>query len=366
VEVPFNAPGRGVAAARGEIDSAIARVLDSGWYVLGEEVKAFESEFAAAMGTAEAVGVASGTDAIELALRALGIGPGDEVVTQANTCVPTVSAIARAGATPVLCDVDRESATIDLDSLAGAIGSRTKAVVPVHLYGQVGDAEGVLALCDERGIEMVEDCAQAHGAKLGDRGAGTIGRAGAFSFYPTKNLAAVGDGGAVVTSDPEMAERLRRLRVYGQTDRYVHEFDGVNSRLDELQAAILRARLPRLADDVARRREIAAAYDEALAGTRVSPLARMPDRIHSFHLYVARAPERGVFMSAMGEEGVGTLVHYPFPVHRQPAYGALASGPVGLESSEALSEEIISLPVYAELTDGEVEHVCGALSAAAR
>jgi dTDP-4-amino-4,6-dideoxygalactose transaminase len=365
MKIPFNDPGRGVAKARDQIDAAVSRVLDSGWYVLGEEGKAFESEFAVAVGSGEAVGVASGTDAIELALRALDVGPGDEVVTQANTCVPTVAAIARAGATPVLCDVDRESATIDLDSLAGAIGKKTRAVVPVHLYGQIGDAEGVASLCEEREVAMVEDCAQAHGATQGERGAGTIGRAGAFSFYPTKNLAAVGDGGAIVTSDRELAERLRRVRVYGQTDRYRHETEGVNSRLDEIQAAILRVRLEGLEDDVSRRRKIATAYGEALSGGGVTPLRELPDRRHAYHLYVVRAPERDAFMEAMGDRGVGTLIHYPLPVHRQPAYRSLGVGPVDLSAADALAEEIVSLPLYPELSDEEVSHVCGALAACA-
>lgn len=361
MEVPFADLGREVAAMRDEIDAAIARVIESGWFVLGEEGRAFEREFAAAMGAVHAVGVASGTDAIELGLRATGVGVGDEVITQANTCVPTVAGITRSGATPVLCDVNPESATINIASLEGAIGNRTRAVVPVHLYGQCADVDGISALCKPRGIAVVEDCAQAHGATLSGRGAGTMGDAGAFSFYPTKNLGAIGDGGAVVTSDPELAERLKLLRVYGQADRYRHVVEGVNSRLDELQAAILRVKLPRLEAANERRAEIAAAYTEALADARVAPLALLPGRRHAFHLYVVRVAERELFMKRMAALGIATLIHYPLPIHRQPAYTHLADGPVALSASDALAERIVSLPVYPQLTDGEVEHVCAAL-----
>src|SRR5262245_38007000 len=221
-KIPFNDLSRGVAEHRHELDAAVARVLDSGWFVLGAEGRAFEDEFAASAGSAHAVGVGSGTDAVELALRALGIGPGDEVVTQANTCVPTVAAIERTGASPVLCDVEPEAGTMDVSSLADAIGERTRAVVPVHLYGQCADTDAIAALGADRGVDVVEDCAQAAGARLRGRGAGTIGRLGCFSFYPTKNLAALGDGGAVVTNDDELADRLRRLRRYGQADRHHH------------------------------------------------------------------------------------------------------------------------------------------------
>ena len=342
---------------RAELDAAIARVVDSGRFLFGDEGQAFELEFAAAAGAEHAVAVASGTDAVELGLRAVGIGPGDEVITQANTCVPTVTGIVRAGATPVLCDVDARSGLMDVDSLAGAIGERTRAVVPVHLYGQCADVEAIAELCAPRAIAVVEDCAQAHAASVRGRQAGTIGATGAFSFYPTKNLGALGDGGAVVTNDPAAAERLRRLRHYGQTDRYRHESFGVNSRLDEVQAAILRAKLSYLADWTDRRHQIAATYTEALEGYAVEPLAQAPDRGHVFHLYVVRAPDRDRLQSELAHRGVATLIHYPIPIHRQPAFQALASGPVPLESSEALCESVLSLPLYPELSDEEVEFV---------
>lgn len=359
MEVPFVDLRREDAAIRAELDAAIGRVLDSGRFLLGEEGRAFEREFAAAMGAGHAVGVASGTDAVELALRAVGVGPGDEVVTQANTCVPTVTGIVRAGGTPVLCDVDPSSAVMDLDSLAAAIGERTRAVVPVHLYGQCADTEAIAELCEPRGIPVVEDCAQAHGASLRGRSAGTIGAAAAFSFYPTKNLGALGDGGAVVTGDEDIAARLRLLRHYGQTDRYRHGSFGVNSRLDEIQAAVLRAKLPHLAEWTEQRREIAARYAAALRDTPVEPLAELEDRRHVFHLYVVRAPDRDRLQADLQDRGVATLIHYPIPIHRQPPFAALAADG-SLENSEALCASVLSLPLFPGLTDEEVEQVATA------
>jgi dTDP-4-amino-4,6-dideoxygalactose transaminase len=359
--VAFNDLARATALLRDELDAALARVLDSGWYVLGGEGAAFESEFATYCGADHAIGVGSGTDAIELALRALDIGPGDEIVTQANTCIPTISAIERAGATPVLCDVKPETATIDLESFRGAIGPRTRAVVPVHLYGQCGDIDGVATVAADFGVEVVEDCAQAHGATIRDRQAGTIGRIGCFSFYPTKNVGALGDGGAVVTDDADVAERLRRLREYGQTARYVHVDRGVNSRLDEIQAAVLRAKLTRLRTWNQRRNEIAKTYDEALAGGSVRPLSRLPDRRHVFHLYVVAAEDRTAFRAHLESQGVRTLIHYPQPVHGYPPYRALGNGPVPLDNSERLCREVVSLPMYPELNDDEVERVAVAV-----
>jgi dTDP-4-amino-4,6-dideoxygalactose transaminase len=340
---------------RGELDAAVARVLDSGWYVLGEEGRAFEAEFADFVGTRYAVGVASGTDAIELALRALGVGPGDEVVTQANTCVPTVAGIERTGATPVLCDVESEGATMDIESLRAVIGLDTKAIIPVHLYGQCADVDAILELAGD--IPVVEDCAQAHGAELRGRAAGTMGALGCFSFYPTKNLGALGDGGAVTTNDERLAERLCLVRQYGQADRYQHVERGVNSRLDELQAAILRAKLPHLRGWNERRRAIARAYDNAVDGTEVRPLARLPERVHAFHLYVVAVPDREIFQSRMSDAGVGTLVHYPEPVHGHPPYRQLGESPADLGVAERLSRHIVSLPLYPELRAAEVEHV---------
>ena len=365
MRVPFANFRRAVDELRPELDAAVARVLDSGWFLLGREGEQFEGELASWVGTSHAAGCASGTDAIELILRAAGIGEGDEVVTQANTCVPTVAAIVRAGATPVLCDVEPDAGTIDPASLERALSPRTRAVVPVHLYGQIGDVEAVVAIARKHAIDVIEDCAQAHGAAAGGRAAGTIGRAGAFSFYPTKNLGAFGDAGAVATSDPELDERVRLVRQYGQADRYRHVAEGVNSRLDEIQAALLRVRLAHLDAGNARRIAIAEHYAEALGGSPVEPLRRLPGRTHVFHLFVVKAPDRERFQAALEERGVATLVHYPRPVHGHPPYEALGRGPVPLTNAEELSERVVSLPIYPELTDAEVEHVAAAAREAA-
>ena len=359
--IPFNDLARGVQEQRSDLDAAVSRVLSSGWFVLGREGQAFEEELASALGARHAVGVGSGTDAIELALRALEVGPGDEVVTQANTCVPTVAAIERAGATPVLCDVEPAAGTMDPESLRGALGERTRAVVPVHLYGQCSDTEAILELCSERGIEVVEDCAQAAGAELRGRPAGTIGRLGCFSFYPTKNLAALGDGGAVLTDDDELAKRLRLVRQYGQAERYRHVAVGVNSRLDEVQAALLRTRLPHLKRWNARRAEIAASYTNALAESAVRPLARLEERTHVFHLFVVDAPDRESLQTHLEEAGIGTLIHYPTPVHGHPPYRRLGEGPVPLAVAERFCSRILSVPLYPELRDDEVERIAEAL-----
>ncbi|MEA2276726.1 MAG: hypothetical protein QOC78_1686 [Solirubrobacteraceae bacterium] len=367
LRVPFVDLARVTSAQRDVLADALQGVVDSGWFVLGEQGRSFEAEFARACGVHDAVGVGSGTDAIEITLRALDIGEGDEVLTQANTCVPTVAAIERAGAIPVLCDVDAESAVMDPESLDAAIGPATRAVVVVHLYGQCADMASIAAVCERRGVALVEDCAQAHGARLDDRHAGSFGVAGCFSFYPTKNLAALGDGGAVVTDDLELAERIRRLRQYGQIDRYEHVERGVNSRLDELQAAVLRTRLPSLEQANDRRREIADQYAEALGGTSARPLLRLGARVHAFHLFVTRVPDREAFQSDLLRDGIQTLVHYPRPVHGQPPYRELGENArVSLRNAETLAREIVSLPLYPELTDAEIDHVAACARAAAR
>jgi dTDP-4-amino-4,6-dideoxygalactose transaminase len=359
--VPFADLARGVSAMREELERAVTDALESGWFLLGERGRRFEGEFAEYCGAGHAVAVASGTDAIEVALRSLGIGSGDEVVTQANTCVPTVAAITRAGATPVLCDVEPDAGTMDPESLAGAVGPRTRAIVPVHLYGQCADMDAVAKVAGEE-VQLVEDCAQAHGAEFSGRRAGTMGRVGCFSFYPTKNLGAAGDAGAVITDDSELAERVTKVRHYGQSDRYHHAMEGVNSRMDEIQAAILSAKLPRLEQWNDRRAEIASVYTSSLEGTAVRPLAQLPDRRHVFHLYVVEAPDRDRFRDDLERQGVATLIHYPVPIHRQPPYSGLGDGPVSLQNSERLADSIVSLPLFPEMTDEEVE----AASAAAR
>jgi len=363
MHVPFLDLSRSTRELRTEIDDGVARVLDRGWFVLGEEGAAFEREFAGALGANHAVGVASGTDAIELALRALDVGPGDEVITQANTCIPTISAIERTGARAVLCDVEPEGATMSPGSLERAVTDATRAIVPVHLYGQCADMDALMTIAAERAIPVVEDCAQSHLATYRGRVAGTIGVLGAFSFYPTKNLGAAGDGGAVVTSDDALADRLRLLRQYGQSGRYEHVQRGVNSRLDEVQAAILRVKLPRLHAGNTRRNEIAAIYDAALEDTALRPLARFPARSHAFHLYVIRAPDRDRVQRDLAERGVGTLIHYPRPVHAHPGYKDLGQAGVDLSNSERVAREVLSVPMFPELTDDEVTHVAEALRA---
>jgi dTDP-4-amino-4,6-dideoxygalactose transaminase len=359
--IPFGDLARSTAALRNELDAAIGRVLDRGWYVLGEEGASFEAEFAGLLASRHAVGVASGTDAIELALRALRIGPGDEVVTQANTCVPTVAGIERAGATPVLCDAEPQAGLMDPESFAGAISSRTRAVVPVHLYGQCSDVDAIASVAAGAGIEVIEDCAQAHGAELRGRRAGTIGRLGCFSFYPTKNLGALGDGGVVVTDDDELATRLRLLREYGQTEHYVHVTTGVNSRLDELQAAVLRTKLPHLDEWNARRREIARRYSDALEGTSIRALAELPGRFHAYHLYIVEANDRPRLEAHLDRRGVRTAIHYPRPIHGYRPYSSLGDARVPLTVSENLCEHVLSIPLYPELRDDEVEAVAAAL-----
>jgi dTDP-4-amino-4,6-dideoxygalactose transaminase len=360
VKVPFLDLSRETEAVRPELDAAIARVVESGAYILSPEVERFETAFAAACGTAHAVGVASGTDAITIALLAAGVEPGDEVITAPNTCVPTIVGIERSGAKAVLADVDPVSYTIDPAQVERRLTPRTKAILPVHLYGQPADLDALLQL----GIPVVEDCAQAHGAAVEGRPAGSVGVGAAFSFYPTKNLGALGDAGAVVTSSADVAEQARLLRNYGERERFEHVLHGLNSRLDPLQAAMLGAKLPRLAQWVARRRALARIYDDALAGTNAVTPATVAGREHAYHLYVVQVPEREAFRSALAESGVGTAVHYPTPVHRQPAYRDL-DVPGGFPVAEALCERVVSLPLSETHTDEEIAYAAAAAATAA-
>jgi dTDP-3-amino-3,4,6-trideoxy-alpha-D-glucose transaminase len=363
VRVPFLALGRRVAAMRPELDATLAAVLDGGRFVGGEPVEAFEQAFAAYCGAAYAVGVASGTDAVELALRAAGVGAGDEVIAPANTCVPTIAGIEATGATPVLVDADPASFALDPAALPAALSARTRAIVPVHLYGQTAEMEPIVSFAREHGLRVVEDAAQAHGAEYRGRRAGTLGDAAAFSFYPTKNLGALGDAGAVVTDDPELAERARLLRQYGEPRPYESVLAGGNSRLDTLQAAVLGLALGRLEAWIERRRALADRYRAALAGLDDVVLPEeLPGRRHVFHLFVVRTPGRDRLRERLAERGVETLVHYPRPVHLQPAYARLARA--GLETSERLCAEVVSLPLYPELSDEEAELVAGAVRAA--
>jgi dTDP-3-amino-3,4,6-trideoxy-alpha-D-glucose transaminase len=365
--VPYLDLAQAAAADEPELSAAVLAAVGRGRYVLGSEVAAFEAEWASFCGATRAVGIASGTDAITLALRALGVGPGDEVLTVSMTCAPTATGILRAGATPVLVDVDEDRLTMDAALLASAVTPRTKAILPVHLYGRLADVDAIAAFARERGLLLVEDCAQAHGAAWNGRPAGTFGRAAAWSFYPTKNLGALGDGGAVTVAgatDISVADRVARLRSYGYATRNDAEEPGFNSRLDEVQAAALRVRLRKLAAGNRRRAGLASRYDAALAGAvRVPPPARRGET-PAHHLYVVRVPDREGFRARLSERGIGTDVHYPRAVHEQPAFANLPRGP--LPATERAMREVVSLPLHPLLTDGEADRVIDAVLASAR
>lgn len=363
--VPFGDLRRQNEALRAELDAAVTRVIESGWYILGREVAAFEEEFAAFCGAAHCVGVASGAEALYLALAALDVGPGAEVITVANACMYQVAAILQAGARPVLVDVDPTTHTLDPQALAAAISPRTRAIMPVHLFGRLADMPAIMRVAEQHGIPVVEDAAQAHGAWMNDvdgrpRKAGAWGAIACFSFYPSKNLGALGDGGALTTDDPNLAGRLRRLRMYGWGAKYhTAEPGGRNSRLDELQAAILRVKLRHLEAGNAARRERAAWYGQLLAGAPVRTPADAPG--HVYHLYVIEAGRREALRTHLQAAGVGCDVHYPEPAHLQPAYAGLGYAPGSLPHTEALAGRILSLPMFPELRRAEVERVAQAV-----
>ena len=368
--IPQANPGAGYRALKAGIDEAVARALSSGWYILGNELRAFEAEFAAWLGVPAVIGCGNGTDAIALALRGLGIGPGCTVVTVSHTAVATVAAIEMTGATPLLIDIDPVHYTMDPDALHRVLSDPPsglppiKAVVAVHLYGQLADLGRIVPLCRRFGAALIEDCAQAHGARLHGQRAGTFGDAATFSFYPTKNLGALGDGGAVAVGDGALADRIAALRQYGWHQHYISDETGVNSRLDEVQAAILRAKLPYLDSQNARRAAIAGAYTAALKDGSLRPPQQRAGAEHVFHLYVTRSAERDRVQAGLKAAGIGTGIHYPVPVHLQPAYlGRVALGPDGCPETERTAREILSLPLYPELTPAEVDTVCAALKA---
>lgn len=347
----------------GEI-AACQRVLQSGWYVLGEEVKHFEYSWAECCGTEFAVGVGNGLDAIEIGLRALGIGLGDEVITTPMTAFATVLGIIRAGATPVLADIDPDTALLDMDSVVRCISSKTKAVLLVHLYGQVRNMPRWMKLCNQHGIHLLEDCAQSHLASEGGQVAGSFGVWGAYSFYPTKNLGAVGDAGALVTSNEKIAESTRSLRNYGQATRYEHTMLGMNSRLDELQAAILSVRLKWLEQFTQRRRVIAQRYQAEIHNLQIRLLASpLEQQSHAYHLFVIKCAERERLMQHLKSKGIESLIHYPIPVHLQPPSQELSRDPNGLINAESFSKECLSIPCHPNMTDEEVTAVVLALNA---
>jgi dTDP-4-amino-4,6-dideoxygalactose transaminase len=359
--VPFVDFRAQLAPLRRELDAAIARVLESGWFILGPENEAFERELAAALGARDAVAVANGTEAIQLGLEAAGIRPGDEVVTSAMSAAFTALAIERAGGRPVFADVDAATLNVSAQTLERAITPRTRALVPVHLYGHPAEMDAILDLARRRNLVVLEDACQAHGAQWKGRTLGTLSGLGSLSFYPTKNLGALGDGGAVLVEDPALAARLRQLRNGGQSDRYHHVLNGLNSRLDELQAAILRVKLRHLAAWNERRREIAALYARELAGLPLGLPVERPGARAVYHLYVVRHPERERLMAGLKERGVATLVHYPIPLHLQPAFARHGGKPGDLPVVERSAGEILSLPPYPEMSDEQVRCVARAL-----
>ena len=347
-------PAEDAAAVRDAID----RVVQRGWYVLGPELEAFEAEFAAASGARFAVGVGNGTDAIALLLRAAGIGPGDDVLIPAMTAAYTGLAVIAAGARPVIVDVEPATLTIDPAACAASITERTRAIVPVHLYGQAADMAALGALAAQHRLAIVEDCCQAHLATAGSVPVGTHGAGGAFSFYPTKNLGALGDGGAAITSDSGLAERIRRLRNGGQTRRYHHAEAGVNSRLDEIQAAVLRARLPYLRRWTERRRELAALYRRLLP-TTVDTIAPR-DAGHVYHLFPVRSARRDALQAALAAAGIETLIHYPVPLSEQPAFAPYA--PAACPVAGRAARELLSLPLNPQLSDEDAARVAAAVT----
>jgi dTDP-4-amino-4,6-dideoxygalactose transaminase len=346
--------------------AAAERVLRSGRFVLGAEVAAFEREWAERCGVRFCIGVGNGMDAIEIGLRALGIGPGDEVITTGMTAFATVLAVLRAGAVPVLADVDAETALLDAESVRRCITPRTRAVLPVHLYGRMCDVERIQHLCVEHSLQLIEDCAQSHDARVGGRSCGAFGTVGAFSFYPTKNLGAIGDAGALITDDAAVAQRAVQLRNYGQSERYVHVEHGSNSRLDELQAALLRARLPWLAAFTEQRRRCAKRLREGIVNPAVRSLpapAESDVEQHVWHLFVVRCERRDALAQHLARCGVAALAHYPIPVHRQAPCVDLPRDPHGLLHTEAHAAQCLSLPSHPQLSDADLQRVIDAVNA---
>lgn len=344
-----------------ELAAANDRVMRSGHFILGRELEAFEAEFAAYCGVRHAVGVASGSDALELALRAAGIGEGDEVITVAHTFIATALAISAVGAVPVFVDVAASDGLIDCRRVARALTDRTRAILPVHLYGRCVDVEPLLSLARDLDLRVIEDAAQAHGATSGGQVAGSVGDAGCFSFYPSKNLGALGDAGAVVTNDDELAESLRRLRNYGQDRRYHHLVPGRNSRLDEVQAAVLRVKLSHLEGFNAARRDIARRYHESLGSLPGIRLLEFDSESDAMHQAVLCTPRRDELRRQLQRAGIGTQIHYPIPCHRQPIYAQRVPQP-SLPVTEKLCDEVLSLPMYPEMTDAQVLHVCNTVA----
>lgn len=362
--IPFVDINRQHRDIESDLHAAFDRVLTQGSFTLGAEVDAFEKEFAAFVGTADAVGVGTGTDALHFALRANGVGKGDEVITPVNTFAATAEAILMCGARPVFVDIDEGTCLMDLEATEAAVTSRTRAIVPVHLYGQAVDMAEIGRIAASHGLAVVEDACQAHGATVDGAAAGAASDAGCFSFYPSKNLGALGDGGIVTTNDPEIAERVRLLRCHGEDSNRLHVEPGYCSRLHGLQAALLRAKLGHLDEWNQSRRESAAAYRDALADTGVDLPVELPGREHVYHLFVVQTDDREEFRRILSEHQVQTAVHYPIPLHLEPAFSDLGYAKGAFPVAERVTDRIVSLPMFPHLTDTEIERVAEAVTLA--
>jgi len=357
--LPFIDLGAQHAPLKKEMLARVAEIIDRSQFILGPEVEAFEREFAAYCGVKHGVGVSNGCDALRLSLEAMGIGAGDEVIVPTFTFAATAFAVTHAGATPVFVDVDPVTLTMDAEKARAEVGPKTKAIMPVHLFGCPADMDAIVRLARDRGVRVIEDAAQAHGARIGGKRVGSIGDVGCFSFYPSKNLGALGDGGAVVTDSAELAKRVATLRNCGSVERYVHEFVGYNNRLDNVQAAWLRLKLARLDDMNRKRRKVAALYDELLTEVR-TPLAR-PGAEHVYHLYVVRHPERDRLKERLAAAGIPCGVYYPVPLHLQPCYKSLGYKEGECPVAEHAAKEVLALPIWPEMTPAQVKRVAAAL-----
>jgi len=355
--IPVANPKLRFVEKKNEFLKVAESVIESGMYILGNEVSSFEKEFAEYIGVKYCVGVANGTDALAIALKGLGVKDGDEVITVSHSAVATVAAIEMTGAVPVLADIEPDTRCIDPEKIIKLISSKTKVIIPVHIYGQPARIKEIIAIARSNGLKVLEDCAQAHGAKVDNKMVGSFGDAAAFSFYPTKNLGAIGDGGAVVTNSFDVFENVLALRQYGWHQRYVSDLPGVNSRLDELQAAFLRIKLKDLDKDNSRRNEIAEKYSLVMHKLDLEPPKKIPSTYHVYHLYVIESEKRDTLAKYLNSKGIGTALHYPLPIHLQPAYKGRIRGGQSLHKTELLYTRILSLPMYPELSDAQVSTV---------
>ena len=362
INIPFGNLSKQYITYKEEIDTILQEVLNKGNFILGENVAKFEKEFAAYCGCNFAVGVGSGTEALHLALLACGVGAGDKVITVANTAVPTISAIRFAQAVPVFVDIDEETYNINPKLIERKISKRTKAILPVHLYGNPCNMAEILKIAKSNNLKVIEDCAQAHGAEFQDKKVGGFGDAGCFSFYPSKNMGAYGDAGIVVTNQDDIARNLKLLRNYGQEERYSSVIEGFNSRLDEIQAALLRFKLKKLDEWNKIRISISKKYTDSFKDLDIICPKSNVESKHVYHLYVIRIKNREDFISYLGRNGIKSLIHYPIPIHLQPAYRELGIKKDILPITEKISEEVVSIPIYPELAEREVDYIIGRIT----